>query len=143
MSLLLAGAKFLLTNSTARKGGKILLEIAFDTFKDILCQNMSLVEVAKKFSPKLKKIIHNFQKDEDAKFQAGLFKIIYLDEQSFTLNCELYFTNSEGKWRQLNINCSDMYSKDWLSPDAQIKLRNSREKIFSIITNNEEIGIAE
>ena len=133
----------MLKNPTARKGGKILLETALDTLKDILSSSMSLVEVAKKFSPKLKKIIHRCQENEGAKFQAGQFKIIYLDEKNFALNCDLYFKDLKGKWWQLNRTCSDMDQTEYLSPDAQIELRNIREKIFSIITNNEEIEILE
>ena len=132
----------MLTNATARKGGRILLETAFDSFKEIFHTSMSLDEIVKNFSPKLKKIIQNYQEDEGTEFQVGRIKIIYLDEQSFALNCELYFKDSEGKWLQFS-RTSEMDSTEWLSPDSQIALRHIQEKIFSVTINDEKIEIVE
>lgn len=133
-SLIVAGAKFLLTNSTARNTAKSLLETAFNSLSEILCSNMSLEEVAKKYSPKLKNIITQYQ-DTGAKHQAGKFKIIYRDEKSFVMNFELYFKDSEEKWINVENTSSTLDSRKWLSPEALKDLRKNKEKIFSINTN--------
>lgn len=59
--LILAGAKFLLTNSTARNGVKFLIESAFDSARKNLCPSMNLEEIAKKYLPQFKNIISQCQ----------------------------------------------------------------------------------
>ena len=129
--LILAGAQLLLDNSAIMSGTQFLIKSAFDSLTENLCPNMSLVEVAQKYSPKLKNIITQYQ-DSGAKYQAGKFKIICLDETSFALNFELYFTDSEEKWLKAEITSSTLSSKTWLSPEAWLDLRKNKEKIFSI-----------
>lgn len=129
--IILAGAQFLLENSLAINGAQFLIESAFNSLTEILCPNMSLEEVAKKYSPKLKNIISQYQ-DTGSKYQAGKFKIICLDETSFALNFELYFINSEEKWLKAENTSSALSSKTWLSPEAWLDLRKNKEKIFLI-----------
>ena len=130
--LILAGAKFLLTNSTARNGVKFLIESAFDTAKKNLCPSMNLEEIAKKYLPQFKNIISQCQND-GLKYQAGRFKIIYVDEKSFVMNFDLYFTDSDGKWINFENTSDAMKLETWLSSDAQIELKKIKEKIFSIV----------
>lgn len=92
---------------------------------------MSLEEVTEKYSPKLKSIVEQYQ-NEDLTYQAGRFKIIHLDDESFALNFDLYFTDSDGKWINAENTSSALDSKTWLSPSARIDLREEKEKIFSL-----------
>lgn len=91
---------------------------------------MSLEEVNEKYSPKLKNIVEQYQ-SEGLSYQAGRFKIIYLDDKTFALNFELYFTDSDGKWLNAENTSSALDSEKWLSPSARIYLREKKEKIFS------------
>ena len=129
--MILAGAKFLITNSTARKTSKILIESAFNSLVEILCPNMSMEEVAQKYLPQLENIVCQYQ-NEGAKYQAGKFKIIYLDDNSFALNFEMYFVNSDGKWLKAENTSSALEEKKWLSPDDLLDLRKNKEKVFFI-----------
>ena len=129
--LILAGAKFLLTNSTARNGVKFLIESAFDSVRKNLCPSMNLKEIAKKYLPQFKNIIYQCQND-GLKYQAGRFKIIYFDEKSFVMNFDLYFTDSDGKWINFENTSDAMKLETWLSSDAKIELKKIKEKIFSI-----------
>ena len=110
---------------------QFLIKSAFDSLTENLCPNMSLTEVAQRYSPKLKNIISQYQ-EAGAKYQAGKFKIICLDDTSFALNFELYFTNTEGQWLKAENTSSALSSKTWLLPEAWIDLRKNQEKIFSI-----------
>ena len=130
--LILAGAKFLLTNSTARNGVKFLIESAFDSVRKNLCPSMNLEEIAKKYLPQFKNIISQCQND-GLKYQAGRFKIIYVDKKSFVMNFDLYFTDSDGKWINFENTSDAMKLETWLSSDARIELKKIKEKIFSIV----------
>ena len=59
-----------------------LIETAFDTLKEIFRPNMSLDEVAEKYSPIIDDIIKKYEK-EGVKFSAGKFKIGCVDEKNF------------------------------------------------------------
>lgn len=121
----------MLTNSTARNGVKFLIESAFDSTKKNLCPSMNLEEIAKKYLPQFKNIISQCQND-GLKYQAGRFKFIYVDEKSFVMNFDLYFTDSDGKWINFENTSDSMTLDTWLSSDARIELKKIKEKIFSI-----------
>lgn len=129
--IIIAGAKLLLTNPAARNGAKFLLETAFNSVTKSFSKNMSLEEVTEKYSPKLKNIVEQYR-NEGLAYQAGRFKIIHLDDESFALNFDLYFTDSDGKWINAENTSSALDSKTWLSPSARIDLREEKEKIFSL-----------
>lgn len=92
---------------------------------------MNLEEIAKKYLPQFKNIISQCQND-GLKYQAGRFKFIYVDEKTFVMNFDLYFTDSDGKWINFENTSDSMTLDTWLSSDARIELKKIKEKIFSI-----------
>lgn len=112
-------------------GMQVLIDSAFEALKEIFKPNMSLDDVAEKYSPHIDDIIIKYEK-KDVKFSAGKFKIACLDKDSFVLSFELYFQDKNKKWSKIAKSSAPMEAKTWLSTSAWLELQNVKEKIFDV-----------
>lgn len=110
---------------------QILIDSAFEALKEIFRPNMSLDDVAEKYSPNIDDIIVRYEK-EGVKFSAGKFKIACLDKDSFVLSFELYFQDKNKKWSKVAKSSTPMEAKTWLSSTAWLELKNIGEKVFDV-----------
>lgn len=108
-----------------------LIETAFDTLKEIFRPNMSLDEVAEKYSPIIDDIIKKYEK-EGVKFSAGKFKISCVDEKNFNLGFELYFQDDKKDWSKVAKSSNPMNGQEWLSPEGWQELQKMKEKVYDV-----------
>lgn len=113
------------------QGLQFLIDAAFDAVKEIFRPNMSLDDVAEKYSPIIDEIIEKQEKN-GVKFCAGKFKIAQVYEKNFNLNFELYFQDEAKKWSKIAKTSGAMDAKTWLSPEGWLELKNIKEKIFDV-----------
>ena len=112
-------------------GVQVLIDSAFEALKEIFRPNMSLENVAEKYSPTIDDIIVKYEK-EGVKFSAGKFKIACLGKDSFVLSFELYFQDKNKKWSKVAKSSTPMEAKTWLSSEAWLELKNIKEKVFDV-----------
>ena len=112
-------------------GVQVLIDSAFEALKEIFRPNMSLDDVAEKYSPTIDDIIVKYEK-EGVKFSAGKFKISCLGNDSFVLSFELYFQDKNKKWSKVAKSSTPMAAKTWLASEAWLELKNIKEKVFDV-----------
>ena len=103
----------------------------FDDLKNLLFPDMSLDEVAEKYSPRVDEVIAKNEAD-DLKFSAGKFKIACVDDKSFALSYELYFQDADKNWIKVANTTSAMDPRLWLSKEAWEELLDVKEKFYDV-----------
>ena len=112
-------------------GIQILIDSAFETLKELFRPNMSLNDIAEKYSPRIDEIILQNQK-EGFTYTAGKFKIVFVRKNIFCLKFELYFQDVNKKWHKVANSSEAMNAEIWLSPEARLELQNIKEKVFDV-----------
>mgnify|MGYP007069880112 CR=1 FL=1 len=108
-----------------------LIEAKIEELDKLLFPNMSLDDVAEKYSPRVDDVIRK-NETEGFKFSAGKFKIACVDDKSFALSYELYFKDKDGEWLKVANTSKPMNAKIWLSELAWGELLGAKEKVFDV-----------
>ena len=108
-----------------------LIEAKIEELDKFLFPNISLDDIAEKYSPHVDEVITKNEAD-GVKFSAGKFKIAAVDDKSFALSYELYFQDADKNWIKVANTTSALDPRLWLSKEAWAELQGVSEKLYDV-----------
>ncbi|MBR1397848.1 MAG: hypothetical protein IJ563_09995 [Selenomonadaceae bacterium] len=119
-----------------------IIETVKKFFHDLIKPDMTIEKLAEVASPKLDDIIKK-NAEKGLKYSAGKFKIIYLDDEHFALEFEMYFKDEAGKWYKA-ANKSEPRNAELIEPGSWKTLKALKVVEFPIgAPNDAEMSAAE
>lgn len=108
----------------------VIIETVKKFFQDLIKPDMTIEKVAEVASPQLDKIIKK-NAEQGLKYNAGKFKIEYLDDKHFSLEFEMYFKDEAGKWYKA-ANKSEPRDSNLIEPSSWKTLKALKVVEFPI-----------